>query len=158
MTDELISKSALFFFLLTLDDKLATEATTKTIENVRSRLHRRAGASVSENPDLETLVRCCLEYWQIARYRFRKEQIQLVNSRALRWPDHIDLNPWKEFQKRAPEAELIAVTWVHVLGIPEALLARCLNVSEGTIRYRVGNALALLGQLNRPIMSSIQFS
>lgn len=159
MTDEIFCKSALFFFLLTLDDKVATEATFKTIDMIRARLSAR-GPLAHQNSEiaLETLVRCCIEHWSLVRFRFQKDKIQVINSKALIWPNHIDLNPWKEFQKRASENDLMAVTLVHVLGIPETLLARCLNVSEGTVRYRVGNGLALLGQLNRPSSGAIQFS
>ncbi len=158
MTDELITKSALFFFLLTLDDKITTEATSKALEALRDQGQPKAGASFFDDSNLESLIKCCLAQWQKIRSHFRKEQIQVISTTALRWPEHIDLNPWKEFQKRAPENELIAVTWVHIIGVPEAVLARCMNVSEGTIRYRVGNGLSLLGQLNRPNISSIQFS
>lgn len=158
MTDELITKSALFFYLLTLDDKITTEATAKTLETLRTQGQQKAGASFIDDSNLESIIKCCLWQWQKIRTHFRKEQIQIISTNALRWPDHIDLNPWKEFQKRAPESELIAVTWVHILGVSETLLARCMNVSEGTIRYRVGNGLSLLGQLNRPNISSIQFS
>jgi DNA-directed RNA polymerase specialized sigma24 family protein len=159
MTDEVISKSALFFFLLTLDDKLAQQATQKSLEefSLRSKAPF-SGASFEENPELEIALQCCLRQWQLVRSQFRKEQSQILMSSWLRWPEHVDLNPWKEFQKKCPENEFLAVTCVHVLGYSEATLARCLGVSEGTVRYRVGIGLTLLGQLNRPTMSSIPYS
>lgn len=158
MTDEMYSQSALFFFLLTLDDRVATDATIKAIELIRLRLT--AKGVHAENPQIamEIMVRGCLECWTLVRFRFQKEQIKIVNSKALIWPHHIDLSPWKEFQKRAGENDLIAVALVHVLGVPENIVASCLNVSEGTIRYRVGRGLSLLGQLNRPSTSPIQYS
>lgn len=158
MTDEIYTQSALFFFLLTLDDRVATEATVKTIELIRHRLA--AKGPHADNPQVakEILVRSCLESWTLVRFRFQKEQIKVINSKTLVWPHHIDLNPWKEFQKRASENDLMAVTFVHVLGIPEAIVASCLNISEGTIRYRVGHGLSLLGQLNRPSTNSLQYS
>jgi hypothetical protein len=158
MPDEIIGKSALFFFLLTFNDRIATDATVKIIEVIKNRSSRRTGASSVEDTNLECMIECCMEHWQTLHTRFSKEKVQIVSSKLLQWPEHIDLNPWKEFQKRAPENELIAVTWVHVLGIPEQILARALKVSEGTIRYRVGKGLSLLGQLNRPNISSLQFT
>lgn len=158
MTDEIISKCTLFFFLLTLDDKIATETTIKSIQELKRVQLQRVGASAFENSDLEPLIKICMKEWFHIRQRYKKEQIQIINTKALNWPEHIDLNPWKEFQKQAPENDLIAVTWVHVLGVSELTLARCLNLSEGTIRYRVGNGLSLLGQLNRPNISTLQFT
>lgn len=164
MSDELINTCALFFFLITLDDKIATEATIKTIRTFRQKHSKPSSTPASDeltksqSQDIEILVKLCLQEWDSIRTHFRKERIQIINTKSLHWPEHIDLNPWKEFQKQAPEKELIAVTWVHVLGISEALLAHCLNQSEGTVRYRVGNGLVLLGQLNRPNISALQFS
>lgn len=165
MSDELINTCALFFFLITLDDKIATEATIKTIRTFKQQHSKSSSSTSSPNElaashtqEIEKLVKLCLQEWEYIRTHFRKERIQIINTKSLHWPEHIDLNPWKEFQKQAPEKELIAVTWVHILGVSEALLAHCLNQSEGTIRYRVGNGLVLLGQLNRPNISALQFS
>lgn len=155
MTDEIYSKSALFFFLLTLDDKIAIEESTKTIEQIKYQIEQNSKNSALENYNILIMISCCLNQWKILRTKFHKDHIQIITSKALTWPEHLDLNPWKEFQKRAPENELIAVTWVHLLGISESILAKCLNVSVGTIRYRVGKGLSLLGQLNRPNVSSI---
>ena len=65
---------------------------------------------------------------------------------------------WKDFKKKCSENELVAVVVVHILGLSESALARCMKVKEGTIRYRVAHGLALLGQLNRPGLSALQFS
>lgn len=168
MSDDLINTCALFFFLITLDDKIATEATIKTIRTFKQKYQKPSTpvnqSSLAEEQaktfsrDMEILIKLCLQEWEYIRTHFRKERIQIINTKSLHWPEHIDLNPWKEFQKQAPEKELIAVTWVHVLGISESLLAQCLNQSEGTVRYRVGNGLVFLGQLNRPNISALQFS
>jgi hypothetical protein len=156
MTDELINKSALFFYLLTLDDKLATEATRKALELMQVRGNKKIVPS--QESEVELMLKCCLEEWFKLRPRLHKDQTQVTTTTALRWPEHLDLNPWKEFQKRAPEPELIAVACVHVLGFSEATLARCLNLTDGTIRYRIGKGLALLGQLNRPGAGLFQYS
>lgn len=158
MTDEIIRKSALFFFLLTLDEDLSERATENALLALRYRLKEQAGASAFEDSNLELAIKCCLEQWQLIRSQSNHEQPQIINIKALQWPEHIDLNPWKDFQKKCSESELLSVICVHILGLPEAALARCLRVSEGTIRYRVGNALALLGNLNRPSIGDIQYS
>jgi len=162
MLEELISTCALFYFLITLDDKIATDATIRTLrlfkQNNKLKIQSAQNENFKNSSEMESLIKLCLQEWHQIRIHFRKERIQIINTKSLHWPEHIDLNPWKEFQKNAPEKELVAVTLVHVLGISESLLARCLNQSEGTIRYRVGNGLALLGQMNRPNISSLQFS
>ncbi|MEY4617490.1 MAG: hypothetical protein RJB66_2450 [Pseudomonadota bacterium] len=158
MTDEIIRKSALFFLLLTLDEEFSKEATRQALIELSNRLKEQAGASALEDSDLELAIRCCIEQWKLTRSQVYSNQSQLISIKALQWPEHIDLNPWKEFQKKCSENELLAVICVHILGLSEGALARCLRVSEGTIRYRVGSALALLGQLNRPSIGNIQYS
>lgn len=158
MTDDLISKCALFFFLLTLDDNTADEATTKIIKSFKKQVQKISGASAFNSTNIDTLIGLCMKEWFILRRRTHRDHIKLISSKSLKWPEHVDLNPWKEFQKFAPENELLSVIWVHIIGVSEAQLARCLGVSEGTIRYRVGNGLSLLGQLNRPNLSTLQFT
>lgn len=166
MSDESIKVSALFYFLITLDDKIATEAAAKTLKLFNQKFNPPTSKqikfipreSLSPSEEMKALIQLCLQEWRQIKTHFQKERIQIINTKSLHWPEHIDLSPWKEFQKQAPEQELIAVTWVHVLGVSESLLASALNQSEGTIRYRVGNGLSLLGQLNRPNISSLQFS
>lgn len=156
MTDELISKSALFFYLLALDDKIATSAVQKVLELFQAQ--QRLQSKALDHNDLEVIIKLCLNHWQKIKPHLKKDRLHLISTKNIKWPEHLDLNPWKEFQKLAPENELIAVIWVHILGVPESLLARCLNTTEGTIRYRVGNGLSLLGQLNRPSINSSQFT
>lgn len=158
MSDEIIVKSALFFFLLTLDEKATQEATEKALYKFKLRAPAISENTAPTSSHWETALDCWLEEWQFVRKNFRRTQSQVIMSKSLRWPENLDLGPWKEFQKRAPENELIAVLCIHVIGLPEEMLARSLKISEGSVRYRVGRGLTLLGQLNRPNISSIQYS
>ncbi len=68
-----------------------------------------------------------------------------VFQKALLKPPVLDWASWYEFVRKANKNEISAVLWVKVLGFPEELVAKSLNVSEGTIRYRLNRGLLKLG-------------
>jgi DNA-directed RNA polymerase specialized sigma24 family protein len=60
-------------------------------------------------------------------------------------PDRTDLGSWMKFQKSASDEELIVITFVKILGFSEKDISTALNVSAGTVRYRVGKAVRQIG-------------
>ncbi len=141
------SKSiALFFFYALLDEQRAIEATSKAITNYRARM--------AKNPEIKpniTLVAATAQVWQT-------EGASLVRGRqnfsfAAGWtlPENLDLGPWKEFQKTAQEDEFLALIWSQILQLPDEDIAIGLNISVGTLRYRLGKALRKLGALTNPV-------
>lgn len=131
---------AMFFFFALLDEKKAIGATSKAIKEFR-KLH----AKKPEIPVNIHIIQASLKIWSKHHVDFYKGRQNLSFSSEWILPQGFDLNPWKEFQKNAPEVELIAVIWSKILKISEKEIAIAQNLSEGTLRYRIGKGLALLG-------------
>ena len=54
---------------------------------------------------------------------------------------------WRDFKKQSTDEEFLTVLWSTVLKVPEEKIARGLNISVGTVRYRLGKGLKKLGDL-----------
>jgi DNA-directed RNA polymerase specialized sigma24 family protein len=66
-----------------------------------------------------------------------------------RVPQTLDFAPWKEFQKKAPEEELLALVWSKALNFTDEEISQGLGLTEGTLRFRVGRALRKMGTFCR---------
>lgn len=140
------NKMVLYFYLASLNEKQSVENAMKA-----SVLFQKRQKDEKNKFDEEVaLIQICNLLFNESSQSINQKQLTILNASIFSWPDHLDLTPWREFQKRSSAQERLAVLWVHVLEISIEKLATSLNLSEGTIRYRLGKGLALLGQLNRP--------
>ncbi len=140
--DSEIRALALFFFFASLDDTRAKEAASKAADEFE-RLVRR-------NPEIERVAAVVLassKVWNQNRGKFPRGRPQYSTDSGWLLPVEPDLGHWKEFQKTAPEDELLAVIWVHILGYKEDQVSRALGLTGGTLRYRVGRGLRKLGNV-----------
>lgn len=137
------SKSiALFFFFALMDEQRAIEATSKAIQNYRARL-----AKNPEKKPAVTLVAATAEVWETEGSRIIRGRQNFSFGNGWTLPTGLDVGPWKEFQKTAQEDEFLALIWSQILQISDDDIAMGLNISIGTLRYRVGKALRKLGAL-----------
>ena len=67
-------------------------------------------------------------------------------QRAFKNTAKIEWAGWQEFACKSSKQEVAAVLWVKVLGFPEDLVAESLEISEGTLRYRLNRGLLKLGE------------
>lgn len=71
---------------------------------------------------------------------------QGVLQRSFRHTESIDWSGWQEFVRKSSKQEVSAVIWVKVLKFPEELVAEALEISSGTLRYRLNRGLLKLGE------------
>jgi hypothetical protein len=100
--------------------------------------------SPESNPSV-VLVLVTQQIWVKMRGNFFRGHPFITGDSGWQLPDRLDLSPWKEFQKIAPEDELLAVIWSQILGLKDEDISTALGFSEGTLRYRMGRALRKLG-------------
>lgn len=137
---------ALYFYLASLNEKQSIENSIKA-----SKIYQKRKKTEKNNFDAEiALIQICNSLLNEVSYSEKQRQLVIMNASTMSWPDHLDLTPWREFQKRSSLQERLTVLWVNVLEMSVEKIAKALNLSEGTVRYRLGKGLALLGQLNRP--------
>jgi DNA-binding CsgD family transcriptional regulator len=141
------SKSiALFFFFALMDEQRAMEATSKAIQNYRARM-----AKHPETKPAITLVASTADVWRSEGKRIVRGRQNFSFGAGWDLPSGLDLGPWKEFQKTAQEDEFLALIWSLILKISDEDIAMALNISIGTLRYRIGKALRKLGALTNPV-------
>ncbi len=153
MTESIaFQKMLLFFYLSSLEEKISVDFTARAVNLYKK---KKLTSSAGSSNDELFLIEVCNQLFTENFQNFALKQITIVNSSIISWPDHLDLTPWCEFQKRSAVNERLAVLWVNVLNVSIESLAHALNLSQGTIRYRLGKGLSLLGQLNRPNWGTI---
>ena len=137
---------ALFFFYALMDEQRAIEATSKAIQHYRARM-----AKNPEKKPAVTLVAATAEIWKSESHRMIRGRQNFAFGPGWNLPAGLDIGPWKEFQKTAQEDEFLAVIWSQILQISDEDIAMGLNISIGTLRYRLGKALRKLGALTNPV-------
>ena len=142
MFESEIKLMSLFFFFTLLDEEAALLASTKATD-----LFFRKMKSSPQMKKSVALVFVTKQVWNKINGNGLRGQPHFSESSGWRWPEGLDLSPWKEFQKSASEDELLALVWCHILKISESDIAEALILSEGTLRYRVGRSLRKLGSM-----------
>jgi DNA-directed RNA polymerase specialized sigma24 family protein len=135
---------ALFFFFSMLDEKRAIHASAEAFEVCLRKIEK--------NPEIDKkalLVLATEKIWKQHRRKLIRGRPQYSLDSGWKLPDNLDLGLWKEFQKSAPEEELLALIWSRILGFSDQEVSAGLGVTEGTVRFRVGRALRKLGSFNR---------
>ncbi|GIL18173.1 MAG: hypothetical protein BroJett040_19240 [Oligoflexia bacterium] len=140
MNDSEVRLIGLFFFFALLDDAKAIEAASQATDLYQLKIKRK--------PDPNTnilIIQSTQAIWEKVKGRFQRGRPQYSADAGWILPETLDMGPWKEFQKSAPEDELLAVIWRLLLQIPEEDVSQALGISSGTLRYRLGRALRKLG-------------
>jgi hypothetical protein len=150
MNNTFIRQIGLFFFLALPEESLAIEtAVHAALEYNKSQKIKNHLSAQSQ------LIGCCHQVLiktlrsqkKISSSVFKSYHQNVGNM--FQWPENVDKGPWREFRRHASIVELTAVVWSAILKNSDSDIADGLNITEGTVRYRVGKGLLLLGSLNR---------
>lgn len=145
MTDaNVVSKICRFFFLALLDEKAALNSSSRAfaawkVETSKSR-------TLSVYGPL-SLVRLLSRNWTSLKMHNASGQPLVFAEQDWIVPNEVDLGPWMEFRKRGHPDEIFAVLMVYILALPVETVAEALNLSEGTVRYRLNKGMQNLGQI-----------
>jgi len=142
MGESEVQAIALFFFFAFLDDRRAVDASAQTISICTEKKKK--------NPALNNhslLVAATFSVWSRLRAKVQRGNANISLEGGWVLPSGLDLGPWREFQKKATQDELLVVIWSKILGVSDKDIAEGLEISEGTVRYRLGRALRKLGSM-----------
>lgn len=141
---DVIGRAGLFFYLAFLDEGRAKEATRDIVKTLRRRgLHK----VHSETESLEDFIQLIHSYSQKHGQSARPTGVSFTSG-DLVVPAGLNWSRWLEFRRQAERNDFYAVLFTRILGISEALVAKALNVTEGTMRLRVARGLKLLGTIH----------
>jgi hypothetical protein len=147
MKEAQIRSVALFFFYTFLDKDLALKATFEALNLFEKRLKER-DPMAPQNP---VLVYSTYKTWKkYSKKRNIKVQDFPLASEGWIIPDGIKMEPWRQFVKDSDPQIYLSVIWSHLLSFSDKDISEGLGHAEGSIRYRVGKGLKVLGQIANP--------
>lgn len=148
MTEAEINSISLFFFFILLDDQKALDASSQAVALFKSKIEKKTDISREA-----LLVSVTKTIWDKCRARIIRGRNYSLNSNLWNIPEGLDLGPWKEFQKTASEDELLTLVWSKVLKISDQDISTALNITTGTVRYRLGRALRKMGVMTQNVVA-----
>jgi Sigma-70, region 4 len=141
---ELVEKIALFYYFAFLDEVRAQSTTVQTIKNIRKEsLKKKLSNAKFSAADIVRMTN------QMAD-KVKKTSGPTTLSFSASYivlPPNSNWGPWFEFKKVASEKDFRAVLLSKILNFSENEIAEGLDVSVGTIRYRIGRGLKTLGAI-----------
>lgn len=146
---EFIEKLALFFYFCFLDEAKAQTYTVQTLKKLnQNKIQKLVQEGSSSNPSI-VLVRAT-QAMLAKKSKNIKPTSLAFSSDYIELPPHSNWGPWFEFRKKANEEEVQAVLYAKILKLSEDDIAAGLKVPLGTVRYRIGQGLRLLGVVCAP--------
>lgn len=147
MKEAQIRSVALFFFYAFLDKSLAMKASVEALSLYDKRLKRRE----THGPTEPLLVYSTYKVWKKhSKKRNTKSKDFELSAEGWILPQGLKMEPWREFIKDIDPQLYLAVIWSQLLQVSDKDISEGLGVTEGSIRYRVGKGLKLLGQIVPP--------
>lgn len=146
MQDKDIEKIALFFFLLTLDQNIAAQLSSRVVDTILRRT--KGGKYPIESKELLVLL--------VGMYRKNRKQLLQVRSEIMPhfkdWiaPEKFNINVFREFSKKIDIDSLVPFLLVGVLEFRQEEVGQVLDVTPGTLSARLQRSFVLLGDLAQP--------
>lgn len=135
-----IRSLVLFFFFLLLDEKTSVATSSDAYGEF---IHR-----MKKNPNANRKITLLKSAYFIYQKVQKKNKTSTVGKKQIGFglSSSINMGPWREFHKNANVDDMVVVVFRQILQISEADIALCLGITPGTVRYRLGKALPLLGE------------
>jgi hypothetical protein len=148
VADEQVRRIALFFLFSLMDEKMALQAAHTAIAQLKAAHPPGRNGEETEISSRE-VIRLCRKIAAQYRKLLPRNRPMTLPSSAWNLPKDIDLATWVRFQKDASDEEIIALVLAKILGYSEDEVAKGLEVSPGTVRFRIGKAVRQLGIAGR---------
>ncbi len=133
---------ALFFYFAFQDEKLAEQASAKTIARIQ---RRQKEQDIAEAEMDSIIVSITQKIWRNHKKYIQNTQSSVSAEGGWLLDKGVDLGPWQQFRKETVEDEFLVLIWSKILKMNDESISKGLGVTTGTIRHRVGRALKLLG-------------
>lgn len=145
MTEAQIKSVALFFFYIFADKARAFSASTESIQLIERKQKKLNLENVSD----AVVVFATYKVWKkYSRKKSKAYETNPVTEAGWIVPADLRLEQWWQFSKEAEPIVTLTVIWSILLGIEDKYIAEGLSVTEGTVRYRTGNGLKILGGIS----------
>ena len=147
MVQSQIPAVAKFFFLTTQNSDKTHDAIYRTI----MRLNKIYKNDPAKEEDASLLVYWTYHYWKLLKKKkallsFLKKKKAENNVRFV-IPQNLDMILWQQYLSEAKDEEALFLVWSCVLNISDFHIAKGMALSDGTVRFRLGNALKKMGRV-----------
>ena len=146
VTEEQVRWIGLFFLFSFMDEKTALLATHRTVAHLKATVA--ADREAEEGKTVITrdvLIKTLRKMFDQHRRLLPRNRPTTQPESVWRLPDHFDIAAWSKFQKDSSDGEVVAVVLSRVLRFTDDEIAEGMNLSLGTVRYRLGKAIRQLG-------------
>lgn len=138
MSSSLVETVAKYFFFTALDERVSFSASLRVLADLKAKnrldpKHR--------DRWVEALSKAKLRLPRTPPRNWSDDSSQ----RAFHMDRQTDLSLWVSFQTSTDPEEVEAVLFSKILGFTDEEIASGLNITVGTVRYRVGRGLRRLG-------------
>ena len=140
--NEVLHRLSLFFFCAVPDEKIAIQLAKKSWKKYLGIGPSIQGGKIDEYKIVQVTEKVYFQ-WLRSR-RFYESPAQLTPKF---WTPFVDLELWREFLKKANAREALVIIWAMVLKIDHSSIAAALDVTEGTVRFRISKGLKLMSEL-----------
>jgi hypothetical protein len=145
MTEAQIKSVALFFFYVFADKARAFSASAESIQWIGRKQKKLNLEAVSDS----ILVFATYKVWKkYSHKKIKPHEVNPVLESGWVVPTGLKLEQWWQFSKQAEPIIVLTLIWSILLGIEDKHIAEGLGVTEGTVRYRTGNGLKVLGGIS----------
>ncbi len=131
---------SMFFFFALLDEKAALRASTKAIKLCRSLKQKFSDLT----PEIVT-IKSIHQVWLEEAKTLQRGRQETAFSKEWIIPPEVEMRPWREFQKMAPNEELVSLILINILKFQLETVAEALSLSKGTIKSRQAAGQTRLG-------------
>lgn len=138
VADTAIESVAKYFFFTALDERISFSASLKVLAELKAH----GWLDQDHRPKwIEVLTKWKPRLPGIPARNWS----DVPSDKGFSFPRGFDLSLWISFQSSADPIEVEAVLLSKVLGFTDEEIAMGLNITVGTVRYRVGRGLRHLG-------------
>ena len=138
MSPSVIETVAKYFFFTALDERLSFTASLRVLSELKAKNW------INDN-HRHHWIEILTKWKPRARSFAPRSWSESPIEKGFVFPPGFDLSLWISFQSAGDPKEVEAVLLSKVLGFSDEEIARGLNVTPGTVRYRIGRGLRHLG-------------
>ncbi len=144
----------LFFYYMFLEEKVTLKATYKVLRKQKKQ-------PLQAQNQRANLILSCMQVWQkYQKYNFANNKDQLALKRDLHHKKGfmlppVDLSSWCDFLQETDNEVICVVIFSKILLFSDEDIAKGMNISVGTVRYRLAHGLRSLGHVTYPCVTPL---
>ena len=122
-----------------MEEKLLKQLTKKTLRSLKK-----------EDDLMHRIVFHCHRALSGAKHKTKTKHILLSTNPYINMNKSVEVTYWFDFLKEAESETVTPIIFSQILKVNDDDIAKGLNISVGTLRYRLGKALTKLGGILNP--------